>query len=212
MENLNQFHSQLKNLQSQAKKLTESGLALNSLFDQEEIRLRREDEASSLRALYRTIVEQLDRMKYSESSACYGDTKANLTFSLTGLAAKIIVATTKNQRAWNVVNNIFDTEGHKKPFGTVMVCVGPKGLPDDATVISISQSARKSNRSEPEIMNKLQDDGYLLFSKEVFSLLIDGLIGDVREGKLHLPVSRDRLAEIAGLNKPKPRIRVIGPE
>jgi len=203
------FHDHLGNSQSQAKKLTETELALNALFAGEETRLEREDEASSLKALYRTIVEQLDRTKYSESFACYGDTKANLVFSVTGLVAKIIVATTKNQRAWNFVNNIFDTEGHKKPFGTVMVCVGPKGLPDDATVISISQSARESNRSESEIMNKLQDDGYLLFSQEVFSLLIDRLVGDVREGKLHLPVSRDRLAEIAGLHKPKPRIKVI---
>ena len=212
MESMKSFHDHLENSQSQAKKLTETELALNALFAGEETRLEWEDEASSLKALYRTIVEQLDRMKYSESSACYGDTKANLAFSVTGLAAKIIVATTKNQRAWNVVNNIFDTEGHKKPFGTVMVCVGPKGLPDDATVISISQSARESNRSEPEIMNKLQDDGYLLFSKKVFSLLIDRLVGDVREGKLHLPVSRDRLAEIAGLNKPKLRIKVIEAE
>jgi len=93
-----------------------------------------------------------------------------------------------------------------------MVCVGPKGLPDDATVISISQSARESNRPEPEIMKKLQDDGYLLFSKEVFTVLIDKLVGDVREGRLHLPVSRDRLAEIAGLNKPKLRIKVIEAE
>jgi len=206
------FRDRLENLQSQAKKLTETELALNALFAGEETRLKWEEEASSLRALHRTIVEQLERMKYSESSACYGDTKANLTFSLTGLAAKIIVATTKNQRAWNVVNNIFDTEGHKKPFGTVMVCVGPKGLPDDATVISISQSARESNRPEPEIMKKLQDDGYLLFSKEVFTVLIDKLVGDVREGRLHLPVSRDRLAEIAGLNKPKLRIKVIEAE
>jgi hypothetical protein len=209
MESMKSFHDHLENSQSQAKKLTETELALNALFAGEETRLKWEDEASNLKALYRTIVEQLERMKYSESSACYGDTKANLAFSVTGLAAKIIVATTKSQRAWDVVNNIFDTEGHKKPFGTVMVCVGPKGLPDDAAVISISQSARESNRPEPEIISKLQGDGYLLFSKEVFSLLIDGLIGAVREGKLHLPVSRDKLAEIAGLNRPKPTIRVI---
>ena len=213
MESVKSFHDHIENLQSQAKKLAETELALNALFAGEETGLKREEEVSSLKALYRTIVEQLERMKYSESSACYGDTKANLTFSLTGLAAKIIVAaTTKNERALNVVNNIFDTEGHKKPFGTVMVCVGPKGLPDDAIVISISQLARESSRPEPEIVNKLQEDGYLLFSQQVFSLLIDRLVGDVREGRLSLPVSRDRLVEIAGLNKPKPRIRVIETE
>jgi hypothetical protein len=52
MESMKLFHDHLENLQSQAKKLTESGLALNSIFDQEETRLKREDEASSLRAVY----------------------------------------------------------------------------------------------------------------------------------------------------------------
>ena len=209
MENLKPFHGHLEGLQSKTKNLTETGLALNALFAGEETRLKWEGEASSLRAVYRTIVEQLERIKYSESSACYGDNKANLIFSLTGLAAKIIVAaTTKNQRAWNIVNNVFDTEGHKKPFGTVMVCVGPKGLPDDVRGVSISQLARESNRPQPEIMNKLQDDGYLLFGEEAFSLLIDRLMGDVREGKLHLPLSRDKLVEITELNKQKLRVKI----
>jgi len=212
MESMKSFHDHLENSQSKAKKLTETELALNALFAGEETRLEWEDEASSLKALYRTIVEQLERMKYSESSACYGDTKANLAFSVTRLAAKIIVATTKNQRAWNVVTNIFDTEGHKKSFGTVMVCVGPKGLPDDVRGVSISQLARESGRLESQIINKLREDGYLLFSQEAFSTLIDKLIGDVREGRLSLPISRDKLAEITGLKKPKPRIKFIEAE
>lgn len=206
------FHDHLENSRSQAKKLSETELALNALFAGEQTRLEWEDEASSLKALYCTIVEQLDRMKFSESFACYGDTKANLAFSVTGLAAKIIVATKKDQRARNVVTNIFDTGGHKKTFGTVMVYVGPKGLPDDAKAVSISQLARESNRLESQIINKMREDGYLLFSREAFSTLIDRLIGDVREGKLRLPISRDRLAKIAGLNKPKLRIKFIEAE
>jgi hypothetical protein len=212
MGSMKSFHDHLENSQSQAKKLTETELALNALFAGEETRLEWEDEASSLKALYRTIVEQLDRMKYSESSACYGDTKANLAFSVTGLAAKIIVATTKNQRAWNLVNNTFNTEDHKKPFGTVMVCIGPKGLPGDARAVSTSQLARESNRSGREVVNKLRDDGYLLFSEEAFSALIEKLTSHVLEGQLCLPISRDKLAEIAGLNKPKPRIKFIKAE
>jgi hypothetical protein len=212
MENMKSFHDHLENSQSQAKKLSETELALNALFAGEEARLEWEDEASSLKALCRTIVEQLGQMKYSESFACYGDTKANLAFSVTGLAAKIIVATEKDQRARNVVTNVFDTGDHKKPFGTVMVCVGPKGLPDDVKGVSISQLARESHRPEREVANKLRKDGYLLFSQEAFSLLIDRLIGDVREGRLSLPVSRDTLAQIAGLNNPKLRIKFIEAE
>jgi hypothetical protein len=212
MESMKSFHDYLENSQLQAKKLTETELALNTLFAGEQARLEWEDEALSLKALYRTIVEQLDRMKFSESFACYGDSKANLAFSVTGLAAKIIIATTRDQRVRNVVTNIFDTGGHKKPFGTVMVCVGPKGLPDDVKGVSISQLARESGRLESQVINKMKEDGYLLFSQEAFSTLIDRLIGDVREGRLRLPVSRDKLAEVAGLNKPKPRIKVIEAE
>lgn len=210
METVKSFHKHLENLRSQANKLTETGLVLNTLFAGEEIRLNREDEASSLRTVHRTIVEQLERKKYSESFASYGDSKTNLAFSLTGLAAKAIVAvTTKSQQARDIVNDVFDTEARKKPFGTVMVCIGPKGLPDDARAISISQLARESNRSQTEIMSKLQDDGYLLLSKEAFSLLIESLIGAVRGGKLHLPASRDKLVEIRQLGKPRPSIKVI---
>jgi len=210
MEVVKSLHNHLGNLQCQAKKLTETGLALNALFAGEETRLNREDEASSLRTVHRTIVQQLDRVKWSESCASYGDTRANLISSVAGLAARIVVtATTKNQTAWNIVNSVFDTEGHKKPFGTVMVCVGPKGLPDAVRVTSISQLARESHRSEAEIMKKLQDDGYLLFSEEAFSLLIERLIGAVRGGKLGLPVSRDKVVEITGLGKPKSSVKVI---
>ena len=97
----------------------------------------------------------------------------------------------------------------QQPFGLVMVCIGPKGLPDDVKGVSISQLARESNRLESQIINKLREDGYLLFSQEAFSALIDKLIGDVREGLLSLPISRDKLGEIAGLEKPKPRIKVV---
>jgi len=211
MENLKQVHSQLKNLQSQAKRLTESGLALNTLFAQEEIRLKREDEASSLRAVYRAVVEQLQRLEGTEASVRRGHSQANLILSLGGLAMAAMGSKSKQLSA--IADYLLQTPANEQqPFGLVMVCIGSKGLPDDVRGISISQLARESNRPEPEIMNKLQDDGYLLFSKEVFTVLIDKLVGDVREGRLHLPVSRDRLAEIAGLNKPKLRIKVIEAE
>ena len=90
-----------------------------------------------------------------------------------------------------------------------MVCIGPRGLPDDAKAISISQSARDSNRLEPEIVNDLRENGYLVFSEETFSSLIDKLVADVRQGKLRLPVSREKLSHIAGLNKPKSRIKIV---
>jgi len=210
MATLKISHSYLEDLRSEGKVFVEGASALNRLFDKEEARLKREDEGSTLRAVYRTIVEQLERTKWSESLASYGDSKTNLAFSLAGLAIKAIVAvTTESQQARDIVSDVFDTIARKKSFGSVMVCIGPKGLPDDARVVSISQLARESNRSQTEIMSKLQDDGYLLFSKEAFSLLIESLTSAVRGGKLHLPASRDTLVAIRQSGKSRPTIKVI---
>ena len=90
-----------------------------------------------------------------------------------------------------------------------MVCIGPKGLPDDAKAVSVSQLARDSNRTEPEIVKGLRENGYLVFTEETFSYLIDRLVADVREGKLCLPISREKLADISGLNKPKSTIKIV---
>jgi hypothetical protein len=208
MESLKSFQERLKNLESQGKKLIEARLALNTLFAGEEIRLKREDEASILRVVHRAIVEQLQQLKHAEVSASHGHNQANLVLFPVGLLVTAMVS--KGNRLSAITDYLLrGSADRKQPFGLVMVCIGPNGLPDDVKVVSISKLARESNRTEPEIINKLQDDGHLLSSEEAFTLLIDGLIGNVREGKLHLPVSRDKLAEIVRLSKPKSRIKIV---
>jgi len=88
------------------------------------------------------------------------------------------------------------TIGKRRPFGTVLVSIGPKGLPDDVQVVSISELARQSNRQESEVISELREHGHLLFSEEAFSRLIDRLTSDVQEGRLLLPVPTEKLAEI----------------
>ena len=208
MGNLKPIFSHLEDLRSKTKNLTETSLALNALFAREETRLKWEDEASSLRAVYRVIVEQLQRLKEAEASASRGHSQANLVLFPVGLVLTAMVS--KGNRLSAMRDYLLHgPTDRQQPFGLVMVCIGPGGLPDDARVVSISQLARESNRLQPEIMNKLQNDGYFLFSEETFSLLIDRLIVDVREGKLHLPVSREKLSEITGLNKPKLRAKIV---
>lgn len=208
MESLKSFHDRLKNLQSQGKKLIEARLALNALFAGEEARLKWEDEVSILSVARSAIVEGLQRLKRIEASASCGHSQANAILFVTELAARAIVSEGNRMSATNdyLLRKATDK---KQPFGLVMVCIGPKGLPEDGRAVSISQLARESHRPEPEIVNKLQDDGYLVFSEEVFSSLIDRLIVDVRQGKLRLPVSREKLSEIAGLSKPKSRIKIV---
>ena len=198
MEGLESFHTYLKNYQHQAGILAEAVDSLSKSFEVEADRLTREDGAQRLTAIHAAVAEELERSRRLESAASYGYTKASLPFSITGSIVKIIVAaSTENQRARNFVNHVFDTDANKKPpYGTVMVCVGPKGLPEDAQVISISKLARESNHSESETIQELRMRGYLLFNQEAFSSLIDKLVIDIREGRLHLPIPIETLTGV----------------
>ena len=86
--------------------------------------------------------------------------------------------------------------GRKPPFGTVLVHIGPRGLPEDVEVVSISSLARESKRDESEIMNGLLTRGNLLFGDEAFSRLIDKIACEILKGGLSLPVSAVRLSEL----------------
>jgi hypothetical protein len=211
MGSLKSSHDRLKNLQSQGKRLIDARLALNTLFGEEETRLEREDEVSILQGLRRSIVEQLQRLRRIEASAGCGHSQASAALFVAELAATAIVS--QGNRTSAIKDYLVRKATDRiEPFGLVMICIGPRGLPDDSKAVSISQLARESGRPEPETVHRLQENGYLVFSEQVFSSLIDTLVAHVRQGKLCLPVSRERLAEIAGLNKPKSRIKIVPTE
>jgi len=208
MATLKISHGYLEDLRSEGKARIEGASGLTKLLHKEAASLKREDGASTLRAAYRTIVEELQDLKRIEISASLGHSQANLVLFPVGLALTAIFS--KNNRQSAVLDYLRrGPEGRHWPFGTVMVRVGPNGLPQDAKAVSISQLARDSNRPEPEIVNRLQEDGYLVFSEEAFSSLTDKLVADVRQGKLCLPISKEKLADIVGLNRPKSRIKIV---
>ncbi len=196
MESLKSFHSHLENLQGKARKLTATGLSLITLFAEEVKRLNREDEASRLKAVYNAVVEQLDRVECSESSASYAQSQVNQTASMFTLGMSLGRSmVSKGNRLSTFSNSLSSVSNKKPPFGNVVVCIGPGGLPGDVEVVSISQLARESNRPETETIQELRKRGYLLFNQEAFSRLIDKLVIDVREGRLHLPIPIETLPE-----------------
>jgi hypothetical protein len=188
----------LRSLQRQARKLTSENLSLANLFAEESSRLNQQDEASRLKALYSSIRQQLDEAKSLEIAASYGHSKAKLVTSLAGLVVGVTIRmASEDKRALAFSDHLLENLGGKRcPFGTVLVSIGPKGLPDDVQVVSISELARQSNRQESEVISELRERGHLLFSEEAFSRLIDRLTSDVQEGRLLLPVPTEKLAEI----------------
>lgn len=212
MESLKSFHGHLEGLRSKARRLTATGLALTNLFAEEASRLDRWDEASRLRTLCFSIKQELDWVKSGEAAASYGYSQANLIASLGGLAVGgIIKMVSRNEQLSTFADYILKSPTNKeRPFGLVMVCIGPKGLPDDAGVVSISQLAREANRDESEVIRAVREHGYLLISEKAFSVLIDRLVADVREGRLRLPVSREKLAEITASGESNPEAEKSG--
>lgn len=198
MEGMNSVHTHLKNLHHQARRLTSTGLSLITLFAQEANRLNRKDEASRLEALNSYIRQLLDRAKSSEDAASDGHIQAGLISSLGGLAlGGIVKQVSKNKRLSAFGGHLFESPTSKeRPFGTVLVCIGPMGLPDDIRVVCISKLARESNRPESGVIKEVREPGSLLFDEKVFSLLIDRLVDDVREGRLRLPISRETVSQV----------------
>jgi hypothetical protein len=208
MEGLRSFYEHLTDMRSQTEKLIDARLGLNALFAEEETRLQREDEASSLRTIYSTIAKRLKELRGIEDSARSDNSRTDAILYVTGLVREAIVS--KDNRALAIQDYLVRKRAEsKRPFGLVMVRIGPRGLPDDAEAVSISRLARDSNRSEPEIVNGLPGERYLLFTEAAFSILVDEIVVGIREGKLHLPLSRDRLAQIMGLNRPKSSIKIV---
>jgi hypothetical protein len=207
MEGLIPNSAYLKNLRQQLKKLTADSLSLGNMFAEEAVQLSWREEASQLRALHFTIRQQLDRAKSSEDAASYGHTEAGLIMTLGGLAVGgTIRMLSKSKRLQAISDELLnDLGGEQRPFGMVLVCVGPRGIPDDVQVVSISRLARESKREESEVIDELQRHGSLSFSEKVFSLLIEKLAREVQEGRLHLPVSREKLMELP----PQASIRLV---
>ena len=198
MEGMTPSHTFPKNLRCQARHLTSVVLSLINLFAKEALRLSRKDEASRLEGLCSSIRQQLYCVKSGEDAASYGNSQASLLISLGGLAVSGAIKMVSKDKQLSAVSDhlLKNLAGKQRPFGMVLVCIGPKGLPDGVEVVSISRLARESDRQECDVINELQQRGYLLFSEETFSLLIDRLINGVLEGRLLLPISVEKLTEI----------------
>ena len=190
--------AEVKDLQSRAARLTETAQSLISLLAEESNRLNRKDEASRLEVLRSSIAQQLGQAKRSEDAAEYGHVSANMISALGGIALKgIIKQVSKNKRLSEFADHAFESHVDKEPpFGTVLICIGSKGLPDDVRTVSVSRSARESNLDETEVINALRENGYLLLAEKAFYLLIKKLINDVQDGRRRLPVSLKELSEI----------------
>ncbi len=186
--------AKLNDLQKKAAKLMSATESLTILFDQEETRLKRKAEVTRLKLLRSAILQQAERERSTEISASIGYNQGRLIAQSVGL---LITALSKNNKVQSVARSLLEeSASEKRAFGTILIRIDKKGLPDGVDVVHISRLGRESNLSETEVINRLKKDRSLLLSEENFSRLIDKLIEGILEGCLTLPVSIQTLSQI----------------
>jgi hypothetical protein len=191
MENMSSCRQQLEALRSQVREQIDSLAALEMAFLDEADYLRRYDQARILRALQDRITQEVRYMRRMEDSASYG---FNWAMIITG-SAKLAL--------WSLIPPKLHTKEHPlsvglehassdfsrtAAFGTVVVAVGPEGIPDDVQVTSLSQYAREQRKAESEIAATMEDRGYRLVEPENFLRTLDELREQVLRGSVSLPV------------------------
>lgn len=197
MANITVEDTNLKDLRQRASELASAVESLATLFEDESTRLGRKDEVARLDALRSAVLQQVERARGEEMAASYGHNKARAVTSFFRLGAGLITMTSENRTTRAISRQLLAWSSGREPhYGTVLIRIGPKGLPEDVEVLSISSLARESKRDEPEIMDRLLARGNLLFGEETFSHLVDRLAGEILKGGLSLPVSIERLSQL----------------
>jgi hypothetical protein len=175
-------------------KILEAGAdykSLNNFFVIGAGRLGRQEDVKQLQNLISKLKQQLDNVLLSEDGAKAAWSKADAIKDIGGLLGTVIGSITgKHDWEEKFEKNLSASQESKKQFfGTIMICLGKGGLPGDAQVVSISGLARAQNREESEIIREFQQQGKWLFSPGVFFEMLETLIEQLYEGKLHLPIS-----------------------
>ena len=188
-------YANLEVLRVQACALANAAEALAALLDQEANWLKRGDQVGRLYQLRCDIAKDLEMARQKEDRAMSRETAVTAVDYVAGLATRLIAKASDTNWLQVMSDHLLAAPTYRKQtFGTVLVAIGPKGLPDDVWVVSISCRARESQRPESEISKELSSGGKLLVSERSFSLLIDSLSKQILNGELSLPVSVERLS------------------
>jgi hypothetical protein len=189
----------LKDLRQRAKELALGVESLAAQFEKEDTHLKQRDDVARLRALCSAVLQGMEWAKSMERAASYGHTEARMVSSLFQVGAGLIMMMSEDRMMQAISHELLaGPRGREPNYGSVLVRIGPEGLPEDVEVISISSLARESKLGESEVINRLLESGNLLFGEESFSHLIDRLTGEILKGKLSLPVSAERLSRLQG--------------
>ena len=203
MESMTAPHQHVEALRSQAAEQIDALTSLKDVLAQEAEHLRRYDQARRLDALKEKIAHEVSDIQRMETAASRGFAKAKLISGLATFAIGSLVAAARRSREHPLAVGARWAQGdfeRTAPFGTVVVAVGPGGVPDDVNVVALSRQARELDKTESKLVAALQARGDRLMTPESFVITLDELKEKVLKGNLALPVVASSL-----LKKPADR-------
>ena len=197
MEGMRNEDDNLERLSCRTEELALTVESLAAQFGQETVRLKRKDKVARLNALRTAILNQAESARHSEMTAQSGHTDVRMVTSLIGLGSMLIARGIESKTLFAISRHLLDRPGGVEcSFGTVLIRIGPEGLPEGVDVVCISRLARESHRDESEVIAELRRDGHLLFRETSFSSLIDKAAEEILKGELDLPVPAQSLPRI----------------
>ena len=169
--------------------------ALDDVFSLEARRLNRLDQAHRLDRLRTRVEGEIAAAAQDEAMQSYAFAKVSLISGSTVLGIGALTALARrDSKAFSFWGRIAEKGfARTQPFGTVVVAIGPDGVPDDVDVISLSELARRQGLHESVVRAHHQSRGYRIMSPHAFFKYIDGLRDGVLAGNLTLPVTEARL-------------------
>lgn len=183
-------HHGLLDLRNRVCELATACRTVDTFFAEGAAQLRQEDEAKTLKTMTAWVFEHVATAKQVEYEA-QREWKTDTSFKSFGkyIVKNIDYIDGPHAGLDAFKKNIAALPFGKQPcFGTIVVGVDRRGLPDDVHVISISGRAREQYLPESKIIQALQRQGMLLFYPAVFHSMVDALIKQLLEGKLRLPI------------------------
>ena len=164
-------------------------------FAESNIQLIRHDQVARLGLLKAIIMQEVENIKRIESAAQSGSIKGVWFESGAKFVIGSLLAASSGRDPLDTGMGMVKSVLSKKvPYGTILIAIHEKGLPDDLKIVPVSRFARESNKTESEVETDWKHDGSLLMSPEKFAELLDKVEREILDGSYSLPVGIDRLS------------------
>ena len=196
MESMNTYRLRVEVLRYRVRANVDSLDALKEVLIEKAEHVHRHDQAYRIDVLRERVAQEVSDIQRMETAASYGFAKGTFIVGLAnfGIGSALALAYRSEEHPLAIGATLAQTAFEmNRPFGTVVVAVGPGGVPDDVKVVPLSQWAREQHKTESEIVTKLEAGDYRVMTPERFSIVLNKLKSEILKGSLALPAAASSL-------------------